>query len=213
MKNLKKVFTLIMVFAIFITIFTGCTKTEIPTPDNAQAETPANPPVENVTDQGTIPKSGNVILKELAFVYNGKTIAISDVIEADGIENILGKAEEKKSHTYSPDDGKNMDQLNGRTEIQYKFPGLVIKAIDSAQNNRFAIFNIVITNPSYSTPRNIKVGDSVEKLKEAYPEVVTEGSSEIQDEYRYMPVNYVDGMRFDIKDQKVERIYIYQLLD
>lgn len=213
MKNLTKTFALMMIFAIFMTLFTGCVKNETPAPNNPSENPPANPPVENVTDQGTIPKTGNVILKELAFVYDGKTVAISDIIEENSLESILGKPEQKKSHTYSPDDGLNMDPLNGMTEVQYKFPGLEVKAISSVEGKDFSIFNIIITDSKYATPRNIKVGDSVEKLKQAYPEVTTPGSEEIQDEYRYQPVNYVDGMRFDIKNGKVERIYIYKLLD
>lgn len=209
MKNLTKTFALMMIFAIFMTLFTGCAKNETPVP-NSPSE---NPPVENVTDQGTIPKTGNVILKELAFVYDGKTVAISDIIEENSLESILGKPEQKKSHTYSPDDGLNMDPLNGMTEVQYKFPGLEVKAISNLEGKDFSIFNIILTDSKYATPRNIKVGDSVEKLKQAYPEVVTPGSEEIQDEYRYQPVNYVDGMRFDIKKGKVASIYIYKLLD
>lgn len=213
MKNLIRAFPLMLIFAFFITLFTGCTKNQAPTPDNTSVNTPANPPVENVTDQGTIPKTGNVILKELVFVYNEKTIAISDIAEESELENILGKTDEMKSHTYSPDDGLNMDPLNGMTEVQYKYPGLVIKAIKTVEGKDFSIFNIIITDSKYATPRNIKVEDSVEKLKEAYPEVVTPGSDGIQHEYRYLPVNYVDGMTFDMKDNKIARIYMYTLLD
>lgn len=215
MKNLTKTFALVMILAAFIALFTGCVKNEapLPTPNKPDQNKPVKPPVENVTDQGTIPKEGNVILKELALVYNGKTIAISDIIEENSLESILGKASEKKSHTYSPGDGKNMDPLNGMTEVQYKFPGLEIKAISNLEGKDFSVFNIIITDAKYTTPRNIKVGDSAAKLKEAYPEVVTQGSDDVQDEYRYQPVNYVDGMRFDMKGGKIERIYIYKLLD
>ena len=81
-----------------------------------------------------------------------------------------GDAEESKSHTYSNDDGLNMDTLIGITEKQYKFPVLEIKTIDATEDKQFFIFQIIITNSYYATIRNIKVGDSVKKLKEEYPE-------------------------------------------
>ena len=70
MKNLTKTFALVMILAAFIALFTGCVKNEapLPTPSKPDQNTPVKPPVENVTDKGTIPKEGNVILKELALV-------------------------------------------------------------------------------------------------------------------------------------------------
>lgn len=61
-------------------------------------------------------KEGNVVLKELAFVYNEHTIAISDTANEDQMEQMLGKPDNLKSHTYTADDGTNMDTLIGFTE-------------------------------------------------------------------------------------------------
>jgi hypothetical protein len=59
------------------------------------------------------------------------------------------------------------------------------------------------------------VGDSVETLKSVYPEgnLSGNGAPNEEDDYRYLPVNYVDGMIFHIKDEKIESIQIYKLLD
>jgi hypothetical protein len=170
---------------------------------------------EEVIKEGTVEKNGNVVLKQLAFVYQDNAIAISDILDDQTIESILGKADEIKSHTYSEGDGLNMDQLNGLTEKQYLYPGLVIKTIDAAEDKKSFIFNIEITDPKYPTVRNIKVGDSYEKLKEAYPEGNLLGGelSDQEDDFRYEPVNYVDVMNFHIKDKKVESIQIYSLID
>ncbi len=226
MKLLSKAVTIIMVLVFGMTVLAGCAKNQ----DNSSAATStvtkatdvstgtstgtaANSTGKNsgseVIKQGTIEKNGNVILKELAFVYNGNTIAISDVVDDEKLESILGKAVGNKSHTYSKDDGLNMDPLIGFTEKQYKFPGLDIKTINASEDKSFYVFNIKITDPKYSTVRNIKVGDSVEKLKQAYPE----GNMLEADEFRYLPVNYVDGMTFHIKGKKVESILMYKLLD
>lgn len=192
------------------------------TPTGTETDTSAESPAdsstgasEEVIKEGTIEKSGNVILKQLAFVYEENVIAISDIVDDQKIESMLGKADEIKSHTYSIDDGKNMDQLNGMTEKQYYFPGLVIKAIGAGEDKKSFIFSIEITDPKYPTIRNIKVGDSFEKLKEAYPEGVLLGGelTDEEDDFRYEPVNYVDVMNFHIKDKKIESILIYTLLD
>lgn len=170
---------------------------------------------EEATKESTAENSGNAALKQLAFVYQENTIAISDIADDQKIESMLGKADEVKSHTYSEGDGLNMDQLNGLTEKQYQYPGLVIKTINAAEDKKSFIFNIEITDPKYPTVRNIKVGDSFEKLKEAYPEGNLLGGelSDQEDDFRYEPVDYVDVMNFHIKDKKVESILIYSLID
>lgn len=170
---------------------------------------------DDVVKEGVVEKDGNVVLKQLAFTYQGNTIALSDSVDDQKIERLLGKADRIDSHTYSLDDGKNMDQLNGMTEKQYDYPGLVIKTIDATEDKTPIIFSIEITDPKYPTIRNIKVGDSYEMLKEAYPEGNLLGGelSDEADDFRYEPVNYVDAMSFRIIDRKIESILIYTLLD
>ncbi|MEK4849162.1 hypothetical protein NST04_04700 [Paenibacillus sp. FSL H7-0756] len=165
--------------------------------------------------EGTIEKEGNVILKELAFVHKDHTIALSDIVDDAKLESMLGKATAKKSHTYSLDDGKNMDTLIGRTENTYTFPGLEIKTIDSGDGKQFYIFSIKITDPKYTTVRNIKVGDSLDTLKKAYPEgkLTGDGAPEEEDDYRFAPSNYVDYILFHVKGAKIESISISTLLD
>ena len=225
-----KVFGKIVMFTMFLVFctmaFAGCTNKDVDTPNNTssrmQTSTSTDTPAdssgdasEEVIKEGTVEKNGNVVLKQLAFIYQNNTIAISDIVDDQKIESMLGKTDEIKSHTYSKDDGKNMDQLNGMTEKQYFFPGLVIKTIDATEDKKTFIFSIEITDPKYATIRNIKVGDSFEKLKEVYPEGNLLGGelSNEEDDFRYEPVNYVDVMNFHIKDKKIESILIYTLLD
>ena len=225
MKVLKKTVVVTMLLVLGGMLLGGCGN-EVKSPGNTLTDTqrgtstgtPAGISTdapEEVIKEGNIEKSGNVILKQLAFVYREKTIALSDIVDDQKIESMLGKADEIKSHTYSYDDGKNMDQLNGMTEKQYYFPGLVIKTIDATEDKKSFIFSIEITDPKYPTIRNIKVGDSFEKLKDAYPEGNLLGGelTDEEDDFRYEPVNYVDVMSFHIKDKKIESILISTLLD
>ena len=218
MKVLRKLTINIMILVFCVTVLVGCNKSQVDSP--AAPSTVSKPSEDNDSDskvikQGTIEKSGNVILKELAFVYNGNTLAISDVVDDEKLESILGKAEENKSHTYTLDDGLNMDTLIGFTEKQYKFPGLEIKTINATEDKKFFIFSIKITDSKYSTVRNIKVGDSVKKLKEVYSEgnLIGNGAANEEDDFLYLPANYVDGMKFHIKNEMIESIMMYTLLD
>jgi len=231
MKTLRKLATISIILVFCVTILAGCAGNQgnssaTSSTDSKSTDVSTGTSTGTSTDnlagstsevikENTIPKSGNVILKELSFVYNGNTVAISDIVDDEKLESILGKAIEIKSHTYSKDDGKNMDTLIGFTEKQYKFPGIEIKAIKAPTEENFTIFHIKITDSSYSTIRNIKVGDSVKKLKEVYPEgnLIGNGAPEEEDDFQYLPVNYVDGMKFHIKNENIESILMYKLLD
>jgi hypothetical protein len=238
MKVFKKYVMMTTLLALSAMALYGCGKNQVKAPEptttsastesspNTSEETKAETSTETtkgsstdhtdkVIKEGSVEKEGNVILKQLAFLHKDKTISLSTVVDDEKMEILLGKADEIKSHTYSPNDGKNMDQLNGRTEKEYHYQGLVIKTIDNAENKKSSIVNIEITDAKYPTVRNIKVGDSYELLKETYPEGNLLGGeiSNEEDDYRYEPANYVDVMNFHIKDKKVESILIYSLID
>ena len=232
MKALAKLVTVFMIMVVSTAIMAGCGETQNSSsastsgkPAAVSTGTSENTPSGNssaptdssgkIIKEGTIQKDGNVILKELSFVYNGKTIGISDIADDEKLENILGKAEGSKTHTYSKDDGLNMDPLIGFTEKQYKYKGLDIKTINATEDKKFFIFQIKITDSKYPTARNIKVGDSAEKLKEAYPEgkFIGNGAAGEEDDFQYLPANYVDAMKIHVKNKKVESILMYKLLD
>ncbi|MEY8745830.1 hypothetical protein AB9M62_42095 [Bacillales bacterium AN1005] len=238
MKLTKKTAGFLMLSILLTMALAGCQSNGAKTPEAAQNSAENNtsneqakgdeasnstaPASENAEEQsteaikeGSIEKEGNVVLKELAFVYNEHTIAISDTANEDQMEQMLGKPDNLKSHTYSADDGTNMDTLIGFTEKVYTYPGLEIKTISIPEGKQDSIFHIEITDPKYTTVRNIKAGDSLDTLKNAYPEgkLMGNGAPDEEDDFRYEPSNYVDVMSFHIKDAKVESIQIYSLLD
>ncbi|WFR61066.1 hypothetical protein P9222_21485 [Paenibacillus amylolyticus] len=233
MKLTTKAAGFIVLGALLTGALTGCQSSDATSPANGQnttneqskgegATNTNTPAAENSEEKGTeaikegsMEKEGNVVLKELAFVYNEHTIAISDTANEDKMEQMLGKPDNLKSHTYTADDGTNMDTLIGFTEKVYTYPGLEIKTISIPEGKQDSIFHIEITDPKYTTVRNIKAGDSLDTLKNAYPEgkLVGDGAPDEEDDFRYEPSNYVDVMSFHIKDAKVESIQIYSLLD
>ncbi|MEK4660697.1 hypothetical protein MHH93_02310 [Priestia sp. FSL H7-0729] len=233
MKLTKKAAGFIVLGALLTGALTGCQSSDATSPatgqntanEQSKGEGLTNstaPASENSEEKGTeaikegsMEKEGNVVLKELAFVYNEHTIAISDTANENQMEQMLGKPDNLKSHTYSADDGTNMDTLIGFTEKVYTYPGLEIKTISIPEGKQDSIFHIEITDPKYATVRNIKAGDSLDTLKNAYPEgkLLGDGAPDEEDDFRYEPSNYVDVMSFHIKDAKVESIQIYSLLD
>jgi len=233
MKLTKKAAGFIVLGALLTGALTGCQSSDATSPATGQNTANEQSKGEGVTNstapasenseekgteaikEGSMEKEGNVVLKELAFVYNEHTIAISNTANEDQMEQLLGKPDNLKSHTYSADDGTNMDTLIGFTEKVYTYPGLEIKTISIPEGKQDSIFHIEITDPKYATVRNIKAGDSLDTLKNAYPEgkLLGDGAPDEEDDFRYEPSNYVDVMSFHIKDAKVESIQIYSLLD
>ncbi|GAB1154523.1 hypothetical protein YWY31_05480 [Paenibacillus illinoisensis] len=231
MKRINKAgaVTLLSILLTVALAMTGCQSSGAKSPEATQNEqakgegAPNSAPASDNSEEqsgeaikeGSMEKEGNVVLKELAFVYNEHTIAISDTANEDQMEQMLGKPDNLKSHTYTADDGTNMDTLIGFTEKVYTYPGLEIKTISIPEGKQDSIFHIEITDPKYATVRNIKAGDSLDTLKNAYPEgkLLGDGAPDEEDDFRYEPSNYVDVMSFHIKDAKVESIQIYSLLD
>ncbi len=238
MKLINKATAVILLSILLTMAMTGCLSNGGKSPEAVQNSAEKNTPDEQAKGEGasnstapasensegqsaeaikegSMEKEGNVVLKELAFVYNEHTIAISDTANEDQMEQMLGKPENLKSHTYRAGDGTNMDTLIGFTEKVYTYPGLEIKTISIPEGKQDSIFHIEITDPKYATVRNIKTGDSLDTLKNAYPEgkLLGDGAPNEEDDFRYEPSNYVDVMSFHIKDGKVESIQIYSLLD
>nr|WP_288828776.1 hypothetical protein [uncultured Clostridium sp.] len=226
MKAFKKI-SFVTGFLVFcLGASAGCGKNRIKSPDQTTAPTNVSASTEAVTTAASsaaaettaMSDSQNTTeeaLKELGFIYKENTITLLDITDDQKIEGMLGKAENIKTHTYSSSDGLNMDQLTGKTEKQYLYPGLVIKTIDAAEDNKFYIYQIEITSPQYMTVRNVKVGDSFETLKETYPEGNLPGGeiSNGEDDFRIEENDYTNVMNFHIKNKKVASIQIYSLID
>ena len=232
MKALIKITIVTGFLVLCVGTLGGCGKNRVKSPDETTAPTKVSVSTETeikteteTTKAPSTAAQSTVIndsenetkesLKELGFINNGKTITLLDFTDDQKMEAMLGKAEDTKTHTYSSSDGLNMDQLTGKTEKQYLYPGLVIKTIDAGENNKSYIYQIEITGSQYTTVRNVKVGDSFETLKEAYPEGNLIGGelSNEEDDFRFEEEDYTNVMNFHIKNKKVSSIQIYSLID
>jgi hypothetical protein len=176
-----------------------------------QSETPIKPG-KSGEEKDEPAEAADSKLKELAIQYEGKSLQISGDADEKLLESIFGAAEDKKTHTYTAED--NMDPHIGKTTNEYSFPGIVIKTINTlGDKSRFYVYQMEIYDPRYTTPRSIKVGDSLDKLKEKYPEANPVSDSDDGGYYLYNPVDHFDAMGFTIADGKISSIKIYTLLE
>lgn len=206
MKIEFKRIAVILIAAMLITGFAGCQ----PDTDGTIPEDPINQGEENEGEEneGESPTTGNPKLKELAIQYEGNKLQISGDANEEILVDLFGLAEEKKTHTYTAED--NMDPHIGKTTKEYSYPGMIIRTINTLEEkDKFYAYQIEVTDPKYTTPRFIKVGDSLDLLTEKYPEAsaVDEGS------YLYRPVDHFDTMAFTIFDERISEIRIYTLLE
>jgi hypothetical protein len=207
MKIISKRIAAVLIAVFCITYLAGCQINKVDT----NPEVPINQEEKEVKEvkEDETPTTGNTKLKELAIQYEGNSLQISGDANEEILQDLFDVAEEKKTHTYTAAD--NMDPHIGKTTNEYRFPGMIIKTINTLEDkNKFYVYQMEVSDPKYTTPRLIKVGDSLDKLKEKYPEASLVPDS---DYYLYSPVDHFDVMGFTIVDNKISKIKIYTLLE
>jgi len=210
MKIISKRITVVLIAALCMAILAACQTDTAGT----NPEDPINQEGKKVSEvkKDETPTTENTNLEELAIDYEGNRLQISGDANEDILEDLFGAAEAKKTHTYTAED--NMDPHTGRTTNEYSFPGMIIKTINTLEEgNGFYVYQIEVSDPKYTTPRLIKVGDSLDKFKEKYPEASLVSYSNGGGYYLYRPVDHFDTMAFTIVDDKISQIKIYTLLE
>jgi hypothetical protein len=204
MQAIIKKVAVVLIAVLCMTYISGCQINKV----DVEPEKPTKPGEEVIIPDET-PTENNTLLKELAIHYQGNNLQISEVVNDKIIEDLFGKVQEKSTHVYTAAD--NMDPHIGKTTNEYKFSGMLIKTINTLEEeDKFYVYKIEFTDPMYATPRNIKVGDSLDMLIKEYPELNVVPDS---DYYLYNPIDHFDAMGFTIKDRKISHIQIYTLLE
>lgn len=205
MKIISKRIAVVLIAILCMTYLAGCQINKVGT----NPEDQINQEEKEVKEDET-PTTENSKLKELAIHYEGNSLQISGDANEELLEDLFGVAKEKKTHTYTAED--NMDPHIGKTTNEYRFPGMIIKTINTLEKeNKFYVYQMEVSDPKYTTSRSIKVGDSLGKLKEVYPEASLVPDSDGY--YLYRPVDHFDTMGFTIVDNKISKINIYTLLE
>lgn len=207
MKAIQKKITIVLIAVFCMAYLVGCqiNKTNISPVDQSNQEVEVVVPDE-------IPTEENAKLEELAIHYEENSLHLSEFVNDEIIADLFGEATEKNTHTYTEAD--NMDQHIGKTIYEYKFSGMSIKTINTLEEvDKFYVYQIDFSNPIYTTPRQIKVGDSLDMLREKYPEAIQVVDSNRGNYYLFRPINHFDAMGFTILNNEIGNIHIYTLLE
>jgi hypothetical protein len=92
------------------------------------------------------------------------------------------------------------------------YDGLKLQLFSPKQNGKhFWVQEIILTNPRYATSKGIKVGDSLDKIKEAYPDLqLFPGNTK---EMFYVGIaGHEKSIEFDIPKGKARQIRLYYMM-
>lgn len=107
---------------------------------------------------------------------------------------------------------KNEGQGDGFHWKEYSYGDILVKAL-VGDNNSTNIIYVSTTSNKYKTPRDIKVGDTLQKLKEKYPEDLNKTLSD-QICYEYAPQSIgFNRMYFYIDDDTITKIVLENGID
>ena len=94
----------------------------------------------------------------------------------------------------------------------YEYDGLVIVSYQSKEGP-VLVCSMIVTNPKYATALGIKVGDSLERLKQIYPVAKTQEPDAPGEIYDLFDQSGANMMRFEMKDGKITTISIAENWD
>ena len=91
---------------------------------------------------------------------------------------------------------------------EYSYANLYIRALLASYVDDYYIMQIETTSPKYKTKRGISVGDTLEKLKEAYPENLTRVPTDTKEIIWCYPYSDFISITFNITDGVISKIII-----
>ena len=139
------------------------------------------------------PKVENDLNDEFALTDNdGNKIQLNDSIKTVKEELISSK--------YNSSDGFQVRE--------YSYDNLYIRALLASYVDDYYIMQIETTSPKYKTKRGISVGDTLEKLKEAYPENLTRIPTDRKEIIWCYPYSDFISITFNITDGVISKIII-----
>lgn len=139
------------------------------------------------------PKVENDLNDEFALTDNdGNKIQLNDSIKTVK-EGLI-------SSKYNSSDGFHVRE--------YSYANLYIRALLASYVDDYYIMQIETTSPKYKTKRGISVGDTLEKLKEAYPENLTRVPTDTKEIMWCYPYSDFISITFNITDGVISKIII-----
>ncbi|HEY4662200.1 MAG TPA: hypothetical protein VIH07_00830 [Candidatus Humimicrobiaceae bacterium] len=183
------------------------TTDEVTKDETTDVETTQNTEVDSSTASGAEDQ-----LIDYSIKINNEVIAIFDWDNEIDLYKILGDPISEDVQIL----GEGSDTFRGSFIKTLKYEGLEIMLFSPPDNGiTFWILDIKVYNDLYSTSKNIKVGDSLETLKNRYPSItkVLDGRNddnncayEIADRGKYL------FLQFEVKDSVIQQIHIFHLI-
>jgi len=149
---------------------------------------------------------------DFSILYNASSICIKDWDNIIDLYNIFGEPLfenivilDSSADTYAGSYVKNIE-----------YDGIKFKLFSPKNNGKeFWIMEIEIDKNGFRTSRDIEVGDTVENLKEVYPEIdiLPDGRTDTNNcAYVIEDIEYSNYLQFEVRDGVISHIKIYHLL-
>jgi len=107
---------------------------------------------------------------------------------------------------------ENSDTFSGSFEKKLIYDGLQLGLFSPRQNGKtFWVQEIIITKPKYYTVNEITIGDSLAKVKKAYPSLKLFPGNTDNMFYVSNP-NYEYSIEFEMENEKVKKIRLYYMM-
>ncbi len=166
-----------------------------------------NQPVVFKIERINVSETNNLenVKSDFAFMIEGnKSISIMQWDNEININDILGKPKSANVETI----GEEGDTFAGSRIKTIQYDGFEIKLMSPKNKENFYILSMMTTKDIYKTARDIKVGDSLDKMLNVYNGIQkVETGDRTKDLYRYVEegTNYI---QFTVANKKVNEIEI-----
>lgn len=197
----------IVIAFISIIVLVGCSNSSKPNP-SIEAENSQESGVSTSTKTIETEVSDSEKISDFSIYKNDKYVSLKDWDNEIDLKEILGNPISEKKVVL----GDGADTHTGSYIKTLLYDGLEIKMFSPKQNGiNFWILSMKITTKGYPTTKNIIIGDSVEELRESYPNIkIAEDGRTDPNNCAYMLSNDdYNNLVFDIKDGAIIEISIY----
>lgn len=205
---MKKII-LILVLLISIFVLLGCGGPENSSIDGEeQTNGETLPPDNNAGDTDESPDEVINDRNDFSILIGDKKVSLFDWDYEVDLEDLLGEPTHEKTTQLGP----GSDTFSGSYVKDLRFDGIELALFSPKDDgNDFYVLSMLVTDSKYPTPRGIKVGDNLEELNNAYPEIepiLDDRTDKNNMGYRILEGAY-NYITFEVNDGVIVEIKIY----
>lgn len=207
-----------LIFIMLTSIFTGCTVSEsnlnqnlIGTNENTSEEMPTTKETDEENSEQTTDDAPTILTHDdFSLDINNSIISLRD--ENVELQNILGEPISENIEVLP----NEADTLKGTFIKTVKYDGLeIILSSPKDDGKNFSILEMTVSEKNYKTSMGIGIGDKVEDIKNAYPnlEIALDGRTDPNNCAYTINYEQLKYLRFEVKEGLVSEInvrYVFQ---